>query len=691
MTADSTQMQRPVMNPHEKRMQTIQAVLYVIAIILGLINGFYGSEFWIQTGEFISTIFIRLFRFIAVPIIAVSIIATLSQISRSTESGRIFRHSVFYTLLTTILAASLAAILFEVFSPANVTLSDTTEASAAIAGIKGKSYFDYITSVVPDNAIAPFLSANVLSVLLIAAAVGIAIAKLPHDSREQRVLMAFFSGLQAVLFTLVGWIIMILPLGIFGFFTVLAKEINAGVAVGGLGTYFATVLSANFIQMLIVLPALLLLRGINPIRVFKGMLPALTVAFFSKSSAGTLPVTMRCSEVNLGVRESVSRFVLPMCTTINMNGCAAFILITVVYLMQNAGVDITWSTLAVWIFIATIAAVGNAGVPMGCFFLSASLLASMNVPILLMGVILPFYAVIDAIDTGSEYTGPVKMKMDLGVDVLPKFSKDTTDRNRTSPFAFTGNKFEFRMPGSAENLSDCNTILNTAVAKELKGYADELEGAEDFTSAAIALVKRTIRDHRRVIFNGNGYTAAWEEEAARRGLPNKKNTPAALPALVDPKNIQLMEDFGVLTKVEMESRYEVEMEHYAKIINIEALTMLEMARKQLLPAVNSYMSEVANTAATKLAVSEALSVRSETKTLTRLSTDADAMSDAIDVLQDVVDAAEALTSESEKAVAFHDNVIPAMDALRAAADDAETICGEDYWPLPSYSKMLYYV
>ena len=300
-------------------------------------------------------------------------------------------------------------------------------------------------------------------------------------------------------------------------------------------------------------------------------------------------------------------------------------------------------------------------------------------------------AVIDAIASDSPYAGPTKMKMDLGVDVLPKFSKDTTDRNRTSPFAFTGNKFEFRMPGSAENLSDCNTILNTAVAKELKGYADELEKADDFTSAAIALVKRTIRDHRRVIFNGNGYTAEWEEEAARRGLPNKKNTPAALPALVDPKNIQLMEDFGVLTKVEMESRYEVEMEHYAKIINIEALTMLEMARKQLLPAVNSYMSEVANTAATKLAVSEALSVRSETKTLTKLSADADAMSDAIDVLQDVVDAAEALTSESEKAVAFHDNVIPAMDALRAAADDAETICGEDYWPLPSYSKMLYYV
>ena len=399
MSAATARIDRPVMDPRQKRMQTIQAVLYVLAIVLGLINGFYGSAFWIQAGEFISTIFIRLFRFIAVPIIAVSIIATLSQISRNRESGRIFKHSVFYTLLTTILAASLAAVLFEIFAPANVTLSDTTQASAAIAGIQGKSYFDYITSVVPDNAIAPFLSANVLSVLLIAAAVGIAIAKLPHESPEQRTLMAFFSGLQSVLFSLVRWIIMILPLGIFGFFTVLAKEINAGVAVGGLGTYFATVLMANFVQMLVILPALLLLRGINPLRVFKGMLPALTVAFFSKSSAGTLPVTMRCAEVNLGVKENVSRFVLPMCTTINMNGCAAFILITVVYLMQNAGVDITWTTLLVWIFIATIAAVGNAGVPMGCFFLSASLLASMNVPILLMGVILPFYAVIDAIET----------------------------------------------------------------------------------------------------------------------------------------------------------------------------------------------------------------------------------------------------------------------------------------------------
>ena len=299
-------------------------------------------------------------------------------------------------------------------------------------------------------------------------------------------------------------------------------------------------------------------------------------------------------------------------------------------------------------------------------------------------------AVIDAIASDSPYAGPVKMKMDLGVDVLPKFSKDTTDRNRTSPFAFTGNKFEFRMPGSAENLSDCNTILNTAVAKELKGYADELEGAEDFTSAAIALIKRTIRDHRRVIFNGNGYTAEWEAEAAKRGLPNKKNTPAALPALVEPKNIALMEEFGVLTKVEMESRYEVEMEHYSKILNIEARTMLKIANKQLIPAATAYKGEVAGAAAAKTAAVEGISTKAETKVLTALSKYTDEMSDATDALQAATDKVSAMDDEAAKAHAFHDEVIPAMDALRAAADEAESIVDEDYWPLPCYSRMLFY-
>ena len=299
-------------------------------------------------------------------------------------------------------------------------------------------------------------------------------------------------------------------------------------------------------------------------------------------------------------------------------------------------------------------------------------------------------AVIDAVCTDSPYAGPVKMKMDLGVDVLPKFSKDTTDRNRTSPFAFTGNKFEFRMPGSAENLSDANTILNTAVAKELKEFTEETSGAADFECAAAAWVKKTLNDHRRVIFNGNGYSEAWEAEAERRGLPNRKCTPDAMIALKDPKNIDLMEEFGVLTKTEMLSRYEVEMEHYSKIINIEARTMLKIANKQLIPAATAYMGEVANTAAAKTAAVEGISTKAEAKVLQALSKYTDEMSDAADELKEVTDKVCALEDESAKAHAFHDEVLPVMAKLRAAADVAEELVDEEYWPLPCYSRMLYY-
>ena len=299
-------------------------------------------------------------------------------------------------------------------------------------------------------------------------------------------------------------------------------------------------------------------------------------------------------------------------------------------------------------------------------------------------------AVIDAICTDSPYAGPVKMKMDLGVDVLPKFSKDTTDRNRTSPFAFTGNKFEFRMPGSAENLSDANTILNTSVAKELKDFIAETAGADNFEAAAAAWVKKTLNEHRRVIFNGNGYTDAWEAEAARRGLPNRKATPDAMIALKEPKNIQLMEDFGVLTKTEMFSRYEVEMEHYAKVINIEARTMLKIANKQLIPAATSYMGEVANTAAAKAAAVEGISTKAETKLLQALSQYTDEMADAAEELIAATDKACALPDECAKAYAFHDEVLPLMARLRAAADAAEERVEEDYWPLPCYSRLLFY-
>ena len=299
-------------------------------------------------------------------------------------------------------------------------------------------------------------------------------------------------------------------------------------------------------------------------------------------------------------------------------------------------------------------------------------------------------AVIDAICSDSPYAGPVKMKMDLGVDVLPKFSKDTTDRNRTSPFAFTGNKFEFRMPGSAENLSDANFILNTAVAKELKEFCAATEDAADFECAAAAWVKQTLNDHRRVIFNGNGYSAAWEEEAERRGLPNRKCTPDAMIALKDPKNIELMEEFGVLTKTEMLSRYEVEMEHYSKVINIEARTMLKIANKQLIPAATSYMGDVAGTAAAKTSVSESISTHAETKLLTELSKYTDEMSDAADELKAVTDEVSAMEDEAAKAHAFHDKVLPAMARLRAAADVTEELCDEEYWPLPCYSRLLFY-
>ncbi len=299
-------------------------------------------------------------------------------------------------------------------------------------------------------------------------------------------------------------------------------------------------------------------------------------------------------------------------------------------------------------------------------------------------------AVIDAIDTGSEYTGPVKMKMDLGVDVLPKFSKDSTDRNRTSPFAFTGNKFEFRMPGSSQNLADINTVLNTVVAKELKDFADELEKAEDFEPAVIALVKRVFHDHRRIIFNGDGYAHAWEEEAEKRGLLNLKSAPEALPYMASKKNIALMEEFGVLTKTELESRCEVSLEQYSKLLHIEAVAMLEIARKRIVPAINAFMTDTAAAITAKQAACPGISCRAETKLLQEMSLYSDGISDGLEALNTAVEEAEAQSGALAIAQAYHDKVKTAMEALRSASDKAEAICGDEYWPLPSYSSMLYY-
>ena len=298
-------------------------------------------------------------------------------------------------------------------------------------------------------------------------------------------------------------------------------------------------------------------------------------------------------------------------------------------------------------------------------------------------------AVLEAIASGSDYIAPAKAKMELGVDTLPTFSKDTTDRNRTSPFAFTGNKFEFRMVASSQSIADPNIVLNTAVAKSLKGYADELEKADDFDKAVIALVKRTISDHKRIIFNGNGYSAEWEAEAEKRGLANKKTAVDALPAMVSEKSIALFEEFGILSAAEVRARYEVALETYTKTLHIEALTMLDMARKEIVPAVAAYMGDLAATACGKKELSESISVRSETKLLGTLSAHADALSDAVDALQSAVD--EAGGGALAQASYYRDRVLPAMAALRRASDTLEAETGRDYWPFATYSDLLFSV
>ncbi len=300
-------------------------------------------------------------------------------------------------------------------------------------------------------------------------------------------------------------------------------------------------------------------------------------------------------------------------------------------------------------------------------------------------------AILDSIANDSTYEAKGKAKIDLGVDVLPVFPKDNTDRNRTSPFAFTGNKFEFRMPGSAMNLSDANTVLNTAVAKVLKDFAAEMEGAEDFTAAAAAWIKKTIKAHERILFNGNGYSAEWEAEAEKRGLLNMKTTVDALPCLLADKNIQLMSEMNVLSPVEMQSRYEVELEHYSKVINIESLTTLGMARRQLIPAALEFLSSVAETAAAKKAVSEVLSTKTEEQILTSVTKDVDDMNVAADKLDALMNKVDSITGTYELAEYYCKQVVPAMSEIRAAADHCEIIIGKDYWPLPSYSEMLFYV
>ena len=296
--------------------------------------------------------------------------------------------------------------------------------------------------------------------------------------------------------------------------------------------------------------------------------------------------------------------------------------------------------------------------------------------------------ILEAIEKDEPYDSKEKDVMKVGVHVLPRFAKDTTDRNRTSPFAFTGNKFEFRMPGSALSISGPNVVLNTAVAEELRQFADELEGAADFNSALHDLIKKTIREHKRIIFNGNGYDDEWLEEAARRGLANLRTTPDALPAFISEKSVSLFQTHKVFTKEEIEARYEILLENYCKVLSIEANTMLDMARREILPAASEYSSSLASAAVTKKTMNPAAAVGYEEKTSLRISDLTSDMLTKAEELEDELMKAKSCGDTTEEAVYFKDHVLPAMNALRVDGDALETVTSREYWPYPTYGEML---
>ena len=301
----------------------------------------------------------------------------------------------------------------------------------------------------------------------------------------------------------------------------------------------------------------------------------------------------------------------------------------------------------------------------------------------------PASAVLEAIENDKPYSAREKKQMKLGVDVLPKFIKDTTDRNRTSPFAFTGNKFEFRMLGSSNSIACANMMLNAAVAESLKQYADKLEGAQDFKAKLQEVIKKTIKDHKRIIFNGNGYDDEWIVEAERRGLSNYKTTADCMPHLLDKKNADMLISHGIFTKEELESRCEIMLENYCKTVIIEANTMADMAKKQILPAIEKYVGELCDTVIKKKTVSEKVECMFETKTISKLSTISDAMFDMAGELEGEVIKAKEESDVVCESAKIRDLVLPAMSRLRLLADEAETVCSKECWPFPTYGELLF--
>ena len=301
-------------------------------------------------------------------------------------------------------------------------------------------------------------------------------------------------------------------------------------------------------------------------------------------------------------------------------------------------------------------------------------------------------AIVDALVDDHEYTSAEKVAVDLGVSVLPNFLKDNTDRNRTSPFAFTGNKFEFRMPGSAVNLADCNMVLNTAMAKSLKDFADAMEGktGEEFESAAIAYIKETLKKHQRIIFNGNGYSDEWPAEAERRGLANNRTTADALPAYVAPESIKLFEEFNVLSEVEVRSRYEVKLEKYTKLMNIEVRTMKRMTRRTYLPAINKYATLVANEINELKSAAAGIDTSVQDELLKKVTDGIKEINAALNDLHEAHLEARAIADEQEKANKYAHEIVPKMERLRAGVDAMECVVAHDLWPVPTYNDILFY-
>ena len=367
--------------------------IWIGALIGGAILGLLQVGWIDLVMNFVATVYVRLFQLLAVPTIVLAVATTLASLGRGQGAGRIFGRALTYTLLTTFVAAATGLLLFVVVGTAPASLPAGGETPSAAL-----SYTDHLLSIVPNNIVRPLLEGNVLSLLLMAAAVGIALGRMP-ETEQKATVVKLLQGLQDLLFMLIRALIWTLPVGIVAFAAQLSAQLSAGVVAESLGRYVAVVLGCNLVQFFVVLPLFLLLRGLNPVRTLGRMMPAVLMALFTKSSAATLPVTMETAEQRLGVSPRVARFVLPICTTINMNGCAAFILVTSLFVMQQGGTVLTWPLMLTWLFIAVLSAVGNAGVPMGCYFLTLSLMTGQGAPVAVMGLILPIYTIIDMVET----------------------------------------------------------------------------------------------------------------------------------------------------------------------------------------------------------------------------------------------------------------------------------------------------